>query len=77
MLPFSRQIQLACDFAGEELRPPHAQRRAGRRPIPKRRFDELRQRLARTIDYLRTFKPAQFEGADARDVTFPVGADTT
>ena len=36
-------------------------------------FAELRQRIAKTIDYLNTFKPAQFEGADGRDVSFPVG----
>ena len=34
---------------------------------------KLRQRVAKTIDYVKSFKPAQFEGADARDVTFPVG----
>ena len=33
-------------------------------------------RLAKASDYLKTFKPAQFEGADTRDVTFPVGPNT-
>jgi uncharacterized protein len=33
----------------------------------------LRQRIARTIDYVKSFKPAQFDGADSRDVTFPAG----
>ena len=42
-------------------------------PDTEKSFDELRQRLAKTIDYIKTFKPAQFEGAEARDVTFPVG----
>jgi hypothetical protein len=40
-------------------------------------FEELRQRIARTIDYLKTFKPAQLEGADTKDVTFPVGPSNT
>jgi hypothetical protein len=33
----------------------------------------LQQRLAKTIEYLKNFKPAQFEGGDTKDVTFPVG----
>ena len=37
----------------------------------------MKQRLAKTIDYVKSFKPAQFEGADARDVTFPAGPDRT
>ena len=37
----------------------------------------MRQRLAKTIDYVKTFKPAQFEGADTKDVTFPAGPDKT
>ena len=36
----------------------------------------MRQRVAKTIDYVKSFKPAQFEGADAKkDVTFPAGPD--
>ena len=34
-----------------------------------------RQRLAKTVDYLKTFKPAQFEGGDTKDVTFPIGPE--
>jgi hypothetical protein len=37
----------------------------------------LRQRIGKTIDYLKTFKPAQFDGGDAREVTFPVGPTDT
>ena len=46
-------------------------------PDTEKSFDELKARLARTIDYLKTFKPAQLEGADARDVTFPIGPNNT
>ena len=71
MLPFSRQIQLACDFAGKSCaRLTHSE--VPTTPDTEKSFDELQQRLAKTIDYVKTFKPAQFEGADARDVTFPV-----
>ena len=72
MLPLSRQIQLVCDFAGKSC----ARLTQGEVPVTpdtERTFDELKQRLAKTSDYLKTFKPAQFDGADLRDVTFPVG----
>jgi len=36
-------------------------------------FAELKARLANTAKYVGGYKPAQFEGAEARDVTFPVG----
>ena len=74
MLPLSRQVQLVCDFAGKACA-----RLTGSEvpstPDTEKTFDELRQRLARTIDYVKAFKPAQFDGADARDVTFPAGPD--
>jgi hypothetical protein len=75
MLPFSRQIQLACDFAAKGCaRLTHGE--VPTTPDTERTFDELKARLARTADYLKTFTPAQFEGADSRDVTFPVGPAT-
>ena len=72
MLPFSRQIQLVCDFAGKGCaRLSHSE--VPTTPDTEKTFEELRQRLTNTIAYLKTFKPEQFEGADSRDVTFPVG----
>lgn len=72
MLPFARQIQLVCDFAAKGCA-----RLTGSEvpstPDTEKTFEELRERIARTIDYVKSFKPAQFEGADARDVTFLVG----
>jgi hypothetical protein len=76
MLPFSKQIQLTCDFAtkacarltgGEVLSTPDTEKT----------FEELRQRLAKASDYIKAFKPAQFDGAESRDVTFPTGPDKT
>jgi hypothetical protein len=76
MLPLSKQIQLACDFAGKGCaRLAHVEVPAT--PDTEKSFEELRQRLAKTIAYLKTFKPAQFEGGDTKDVTFPVGPDKT
>jgi hypothetical protein len=76
MLPFSRQIQLVCDFAAKACaRLTHGE--VPTTPDTEKTFEELRQRLANTIDYLKTFKPAQFDGAEAREVSFPAGPDKT
>ena len=72
MLPLSRQIQLASDFAAKGCaRLAHSE--VPSTPDTETTFDELKQRLANTVAYVKSFKPAQFEGADAKDVTFPVG----
>ena len=76
MLPLSKQIQLASDFATRGCaRVTHSE--VPSTPDTEKTFEELRARLARTIDYVKSFKPAQFEGADAKDVTFPMGPDKT
>jgi uncharacterized protein len=76
MLPLTKQVQLVCDFASKGCA-----RLTGSEvpstPDTEKSFDELKQRLAKTIDYVKAFKPAQFDGADARDVTFPVGPTNT
>jgi hypothetical protein len=76
MLPLSRQIQLACDFAAKGCaRLTHSE--VPSTPDTEKSFDELKQRLAKTIDYVKAFKPAQFDGADSREVTFPAGPNNT
>jgi hypothetical protein len=76
MLPLSRQIQLVCDFAAKSCaRLTHSE--VPSTPDTEKTFEELKQRLAKTIDYVKAFKPAQFDGADAKDVTFPVGPSNT
>ena len=76
MLPLSKQVQLACDFATRGCaRVTHSDVPAT--PDTEKSFAELRQRLAKTADYVKSFKPEQFEGADLRDVTFPMGPDKT
>jgi hypothetical protein len=75
MLPLSKQVQLACDFAAKGCaRLTHSE--VPSTPDTEQSFGELKQRLASTIDYVKTFKPAQFDGADTRDVTFPAGPTT-
>jgi hypothetical protein len=76
MLPFSKQIQLAADFAAKGCaRLTHSE--VPSTPDTEKTFEELKQRLATTIDYVKGYKPAQFEGADTKDVTFPAGPDKT
>ena len=75
MLPLTRQIQFVCDFAGKACaRLTHSE--VPSTPDTEKTFDELRQRLAKTSDYVRTFKPEQFDGAESRDVTFQAGPNT-
>ena len=76
MLPLSKQIQLVSDFATKGCaRLTHSE--VPSNPDTEKTFEELKQRLARTIDYVKSFTPAQFEGADTKDVTFPTGPDKT
>jgi uncharacterized protein len=72
MLNFTRQIQLVCDFAAKGC----ARLTGSEVPTTadtETSFDGLRQRIAKTVDYVKAYKPAQFDSADARDVTFPIG----
>ena len=76
MLPLSKQIQLASDFAAKGCaRLTHSE--VPSMPDTEKTFEELKQRLAKTIDYVKSYKPEQFEGADTKDVTFPAGPDRT
>ena len=74
MLPLSRQIQLVSDFATKGCaRLTHSE--VPSTPDTETTFAELKQRLAKTIDYVKSYKPEQFVGADTKDVTFPAGPD--
>lgn len=76
MFPLSRQIQTASDFAAKSCA-----RLTGSAvptvPDTEKTFEELKARLAGTVEYIRAFKPAEFDGAETRDITFPVGPDKT
>lgn len=76
MLPFTRQIQLACDFAknaaarlsgGEN--PRHADEETS--------FDELKARIAKVLAFIGAVDDASFEAGLTRDVTFPRGPSAT
>ena len=76
MFPLTRQIQTASDFAAKTCA-----RLTGSEvpsvPDTETTFEELQQRIAKTVDYVKAFKPAQFEGAEAKDITFPAGPGKT
>jgi hypothetical protein len=71
MYPLTPQVQIACD---------HAKGAAARltgNEVPKyedseKTLDDLKARIAKTIEYIETLKPEQFEGADTRKVTLKV-----
>ena len=56
MLPFTRQIQLVCDFAAKSCAR-LTQSEVPTTPDTETSFDALKQRLAKTLDYVKSFKP--------------------
>lgn len=67
MLPLSAQIQIACDTAKGA-----AARLAGV-AVPKHEDTEatladLRARVAKTLDFIKTIKPEQLQGAETREI---------
>src|SRR5450755_1694192 len=76
MLPLSKQVQLACDFAAKGCaRVTHSE--VPPTPDTEKTFEERRRRPAKTSDYLMTSTPAQCEGPDSREVTFPAAPEKT
>jgi hypothetical protein len=68
MFPLATQVRIAGDFAKGAVA-----RLTGNEP-PKYEdneatFDDLKARIAKTIAYVESFRPEQFEGAEARTVT--------
>jgi uncharacterized protein len=77
MLPFIRQVQLACDFGARA-----AARMAGVEPqgFPdtETSFAELQTRIAAARAYMATFPSGAYDGADTRSVTIKMrGQDVT
>jgi len=73
MLPMKRQVQVACDTAKGAVA-----RLAGVE-VPKHEdteetFAELKTRIAKTIAFIETIKPAQLDGSEERNVHLKLGA---
>jgi hypothetical protein len=67
MMPFSAQVQIACDNAKGAVA-----RLVGVEP-PKhedseKTLAELKTRITKTLEYINTLKPEQFNGAETREV---------
>ena len=76
MLPFTRQILIACDGAKNGVA------RISGVEAPKfedneATFPELKARVQKTLDFLATVPAAKVDGTEDKEITFPVGRDTT
>ena len=74
MLAMVRQVQIACDFAKA------ASARLAGIDVPawkkkKKSFDDLKARIAKTIDYCKSFKPEQIDGSEDRDILVKVAGN--
>jgi hypothetical protein len=76
MLPFTRQVLIACDAAklcvaritGLE---------APKFEDTETTFPELKARIQKTLDWLATVPASALDGTEDKDITFPVGRETT
>ena len=76
MLPFTRQVLIACDAAkigvarlsGIE---------APKYPDDEQTLAELKERIAKTLAYLATVPATALDGTEDKEITFPVGRDST
>lgn len=76
MLPFTRQVIIACDVAKNGVAR-IAGIEAPRFEDTEHTFDELRARIDKTLEWLDTVPAAKLDGTEDREVTFPVGRDNT
>ena len=76
MLPLTRQVLIACDasklciarLSGVE---------APKFDDTETTFEQLRERIAKTLAYIASVPAAKIDGTEDSDITFPVGRDGT
>lgn len=76
MLPFTRQVLIACDAAKLAVA------RISGREAPKfddteTTFAELKARIQKTVDYLGSVPASALDGTEDKEITFPVGREAT
>ncbi|MBE7368121.1 DUF1993 domain-containing protein [Ramlibacter pallidus] len=76
MLPFTRQVLIACDAAKLCVA------RVSGVEAPKfedneQTFAELKARIQKTLDYLGSVPASALDGTEDKEITFPVGRDKT
>ena len=74
MLAMVRQVQIACDFAKG------ASSRLAGLEVPawedtEKSIDDLKARIAKTIEYCKGFTPAQIDGSEDRDIQTKVAGN--
>jgi len=76
MLPFTKQVQIACDACKNGVA-----RVAG---IEAPKFEdneaslpELKARIQKTVDFLSSVPADKLDGTEDKDVTFPIGRDSS
>ena len=72
MFALARQVQIACDTAKG------AMARLAGVEIPKhedteKTFDELKARIAKTLEFIGSFKPAQIDGTEGKTIEIKLG----
>lgn len=73
MFPMKRQVQIACDTAKGAVA-----RLAGVE-VPKHEdteetFAELKARIAKTVDFIQSIKPAQIDGSEEKNIHLKLGS---
>ena len=74
MFPFKKQVQVMTDFANracarlsENEIPSH--------PDTEESFGELKERVSKTIAFIQSLSPQQFDGSDAKTYLIPMGGN--
>lgn len=76
MLPFPAQIRIACD-AAKLCAARIAGVEAPKFDDNEATFDELKARIAKTLDFLGTIAPEKIDGREEVELTIPVGREKT
>lgn len=76
MYPLTQQVQLACDFSGKACAR-FAQAELPSMPDTETTFDQLQARIAKVLSNIAALPAAKYEGAEAREITFPAGPGKT
>lgn len=76
MLPFRRQVQIACDASKNGLARLVGQE-APKFEDNESTLEELKERVRKTLAYLDSVPRAQVDGCEDKDITFPVGREST
>ncbi|MFO1038934.1 MAG: DUF1993 domain-containing protein [Geminicoccaceae bacterium] len=75
MFPFTRQVQLTCDFAKNTV-----SRLAGREPQKiedkETTLDDLKARIARTLEIVDGIPASEIDGSEDRSIVLSIGPNT-